>query len=135
MRSLLLTFFAIGLYLGLCLGIVLGWTPSAIAGEPAHGAGNESAMADRFAECSVFFNSMSLWPGMTREASLQMAELADQASKHLVEFVDGETAATKLDTANHRMWAPYADNADDVSPDGLIAAYGRRCATLLSQAD
>lgn len=126
MRSLLSTLHFILLTLG-CLPVAMGQ-------EAPSDAPVSSAMADRYAECSVFFNSMSLWPGMTEDVSLQMAELADQASKQLVEFVDGDTAAAKLDIANHLMWAPYAENADDVSPDQLISRYGQQCATLLSQA-
>lgn len=94
-----------------------------------------SAMADRFAECSVFFNSMSTWPGMTDEVSLELAELADISTKQMIEYVDGGTAASKIGTASDEMWAPYSDRSDAVPPSAFISKYTARCAKLLSQTE
>jgi hypothetical protein len=95
----------------------------------------QSTMADKFAECSVFFNSMSIWPGMTDEASLQLAELADVSTKQLVGYVDGDTAAQKIDTASASMWAPYNDRTVAVPPSAFISKYTSKCARLLSATD
>lgn len=95
----------------------------------------DAAMADKFAECSVFFNSMSTWPGMTDEASLQLAELADASTRRLVEYVDGDTAATKIGAASAEMWAPYSDRTDAVPPSAFISKYTTRCAQLVSETE
>ena len=99
------------------------------------GRWTDSNIADEFAECAVFFNSMSIWPGMTEEASLQLADLADASTRQLVEVVDGETAVAKMDAASDVMWAPYAGQTGAVSPSEFITRYTAKCARLLSEAE
>ena len=90
----------------------------------------ESMMADKFAECTAFFNNMSQWKGMPEDVSQQMEGLAITSIEYLVGLVGNQTAEAKLEIANSLMTKEYA-STEPVSPSVLIADHAEPCIGLL----